>query len=479
MKKVISVFLFLMIPFYMLNAESSFVNSANRNTALRCLKLAESCLVGNDYENALKQAELGLSYDENISDLIYLKAAAEISMGRTKSEVIQVISEAFEKNDWVGYSKNGARILYADLLSDTGRFNESMDVLDEGQMIFSADAEFIRIKNLYRMGTEASVNSARLKLNSARRIYPSDLRFPNIFFMFEFVYLMENNKINNGYEIPDVVRSISSFYIKKLPDYTGEHLELELLASFFAEKDEKNRLVNAIYSKNQTENPVLAIAGLDVGLFDDQQAFDMFFEMSGESVSLELLQIILDKIQNVEVQNQLMEKMLNFSGILEIDENYDLQNELIVEYELGRPKSIKYDKNNDGVIDLFSTCDFGAPAFVYFAQENAELFYDSYPSVSKISFKDRDFTLNFLHDDYYFSPYSLIPDSYIQKLGLDFYVPYLNQKIAYPSSDDLFAKASSVTIPVKERDDAYVVYTLADGKFVNADFFEKDLRYAY
>lgn len=479
MKKVISVFLFLMIPFYMLNAESSFVNSANRNTALRCLKLAESCLVGNDYENALKQAELGLSYDENISDLIYLKAAAEISMGRTKSEVIQVISEAFEKNDWVGYSKNGARILYADLLSDTGRFNESMDVLDEGQMIFSADAEFIRIKNLYRMGTEASVNSARLKLNSARRIYPSDLRFPNIFFMFEFVYLMENNKINNGYEIPDVVRSISSFYIKKLPDYTGEHLELELLASFFAEKDEKNRLVNAIYSKNQTENPVLAIAGLDVGLFDDQQAFDMFFEMSGESVSLELLQILLDKIQNVEVQNQLMEKMLNFSGILEIDENYDLQNELIVEYELGRPKSIKYDKNNDGVIDLFSTCDFGAPAFVYFAQENAELFYDSYPSVSKISFKDRDFTLNFLHDDYYFSPYSLIPDSYIQKLGLDFYVPYLNQQIAYPSSDDLFAKASSVTIPVKERDDAYVVYTLADGKFVNADFFEKDLRYAY
>ena len=28
-------------------------SSANKNTALRCLKLAESCLVGNDWQNAL------------------------------------------------------------------------------------------------------------------------------------------------------------------------------------------------------------------------------------------------------------------------------------------------------------------------------------------------------------------------------------------------------------------------------------------
>lgn len=479
MKKVFSVILFLFLPVYILAAQSSFVNSANRNTALRCLKLAENCLVGNDFENALKQAELGLSYDENISDLIYLKAAAEVGMGNTKAEVLQIISLAFEKNDWVGYSRNGARILYADLLSDTGRYDESMKILDDEQMIFSADAEFIRIKNLYCMGTEASVNSARLKLNSARRIYPADVRFPNIFFMFEFVYLMENNKINNVYEIPEVVRSISAFYLKKLPDYSGENVELELLASFFASDEEKNRLVNAIYAKNQTENPVLAIAGLEIGLFDDQKAYEMFFEMSGNSVSLELLQILANKIQNLEVQNQLMEKMLNYNGTIEIDENFDLQNELIVEYEVGRPKYFKYDKNNDGVTDLYSTCDFGAPDFVYFSQGNAELFYDAYPSVSKISFTDSDFVLKFLHDDYHFLPFSLIPDSYIQKFGIDFYIPYLNQEIIYPSYEELFAKASSVTIPVKERAEARVEYTLVNGKFVNAEFYEKDMRYAY
>ena len=54
-----------------LSAQSSAAG-ANKNTALRCLKLAESCLVGNDWQNALNQAELGLSYDNSISDLYYI-----------------------------------------------------------------------------------------------------------------------------------------------------------------------------------------------------------------------------------------------------------------------------------------------------------------------------------------------------------------------------------------------------------------------
>ena len=58
--------------------------SANRNTALRCLKLAENCLLAKDWSNALKQADLGLTYDDSISDLIYVKAAAQINQDKTK-----------------------------------------------------------------------------------------------------------------------------------------------------------------------------------------------------------------------------------------------------------------------------------------------------------------------------------------------------------------------------------------------------------
>ena len=81
------------------------LGAANRNTAVRCLKLAENCLMGNDNNGALRQAELGLSYDDSISDLIYIKAAALSRKGELKANVITVIKEAFDKDNWVGYNK--------------------------------------------------------------------------------------------------------------------------------------------------------------------------------------------------------------------------------------------------------------------------------------------------------------------------------------------------------------------------------------
>lgn len=479
MKKVFTILFLFAASMCFLMAQTGSVNSANRNTALRCLKLAENCLVGNDWDNALKQANLGLSYDENISDLIYLKAAALINMGANRADVIDIIQTAFQKNEWVGYSKNGARILYSDLLSDVGLYEQSMKILDENQMLYSADAEFIRIKNLYRMGTEASINSARLKLNSARRIYPADARFPNIFFMFEFIYLMENEKYNSNYKIPEIVRTIAAFYINKLPDYSGTNLEMELLASFFAEKEERIRIVNAIYAKNQTENPMLPIAALDAGVVNEQQAYEMFFNFSGNTVSLEFLQILISRLTDENVKTQLMEKLLNYDGIIEVDENYDLQSEISIEYETGRPVSVKYDRNNDGKLDLYSTCDFGAPKFVYFANNNTELFYDAYPGVSKIILKDEEYVLNYLQGDYKFTPFNLIPDTFVSQLGIDMYIPYINNNSAFPANEELLVYANSLEVPVSERENAKAVYTVMEGKFISADFYENSHKYAY
>lgn len=276
MKKFLSVLVILSVVFTSVFAQNSAV-SANRNTALRCLKLAQNCLVGGEWENAVKQAELGLAYDNSISDLVYIKAAAQINLGKNRSEIIDLVNLSFEKNNWIGYTQNGARILLADLLSDTGKYEDSMGILDAEPFIYSADAEFIRIKNFYRIGTAESINNARLKVNSTRRIYPKDVRFPEIFFLFETMFL--NKAENDGleYVIPEIVKNISNTYIAKLPDYTGKNPQMELQASLFANDDDKVRLVNAIDAKDQTVNPLLAIAGLKVGLYNDQQAYDLFF----------------------------------------------------------------------------------------------------------------------------------------------------------------------------------------------------------
>ena len=105
MKKFISILITLFFAEVFFAQNSADV--ANRATALRCLKVAESCLVGNDFQTANSQAEMGLSYDDSISDLFYVKAAAGLKLGNSKAEVIKLLYEAFEKNNWVEYMETG------------------------------------------------------------------------------------------------------------------------------------------------------------------------------------------------------------------------------------------------------------------------------------------------------------------------------------------------------------------------------------
>ena len=478
MKKYFCVFLLSAVIGFSAFSQNSAA-SANKNTALRCLKLAESCLVGNDWQNALNQAELGLSYDDSISDLYYIKAAAQLNLGATKAEALRVISSAFERSSWAGYTKNGARILLADLLSDTGLYEESLSALDSEPFIYSADAEFIRIKNYYRMGTNESLNKARLRLNSDRRVYPSDYRFPQIFFMFEAMFMGEAERNGLTYEIPELVSTIAASYIVKLPDYSNRNLEMELLAASFARDDEKLRLIKSIDAKNQSLNALLATTALRAGIYTDEQAFDMFFEASDNEFSLDSLETFISLLSDQEVLERAAQTLADFTGTIYIDENMDLQYEFIVQYEKGRPSYIKYDGNNDGEIELYSSCDFGAPVFIYFNSNRQQFFYNEFPRVSKVAYAERNLIFNFLHDDFIFSPFDFVIDNVFARSGADFYIPNIVKDIALPLPQEIISSASSFELPVTERDDARIVYTLSGGNIVFAEFFEKNTRYAY
>ena len=488
MKKSIFSVIFS-IYLFSLSAQNSY-QLANRNTALRCLKLAENCLMSGDWNNALKQAELGLSYDDSISDLIYVKAATLMNMNSKKTDVLVQIKQAFELDNWVSGKKNGARILYADLLSDTGKYDDSMNLLDSQPFIFSADAEFIRIKNMYRMGTSQSIENARLKLNSAIRIYPSDSRFSNLFFMFEMALLQNYAILGINYEIPDIVKTIANYYISKLPDYDGKNLELELLASFFASSDMQNRLVRAIDSKEQTVHPLLAVAGLQVGLYSEKKAVELFFETVENTFCLSDLEFLTLHLRDSEVLNFLLEKLLNYDGIVYIDSDLDLQNEIVIEYKTGRPLKIECDFDNDGTQDFYAQCDFGSPEIVQFRGEKVSVYYEEYPFVSKIIFQN-DYendksqqngatVLNFFDKEFSFAPVELKKNDVFGMLGLDFYVPvFTNKQFSLPDFETLYQNAISIEYPVKERENAKVIYTVFKGNIISAVFLQNEKNYAF
>ena len=488
MKKSIFAVIFSVFLFS-LSAQNSY-QVANKNTAVRCLKLAENCLMSRDWNNALKQAELGLSYDDSISDLIYVKTAALMNMNSKKADVLGQINKAFELDNWVNNKKNGARILYADLLSDTGKYEDSMNLLDSQPFIFSADAEFIRIKNLYRMGTSQSIENARLKLNSAIRIYPSDSRFANLFFMFEMALLQNYAILGINYEIPDIVKTVANYYISKLPDYDGKNLELELLASFFASSDMQNRLVRAIDSKEQTVHPLLAVAGLQVGLYSEKKAVELFFETVENAFCLSDLEFLTLHLRDSEVSDFLMEKLLNYDGFVYVDCDFDLQNEVVIEYKTGRPLNINCDFDNDGNQDFYAKCDFGSPEIVQLQGERVSVYYEQYPFVSKIILHDNSKTdevqqnkltvLNYFGKEFSFAPVELKENDVFGMLGLDFYVPvFTNTQFSLPDFDSLYKNAISVEYPVKERENAKVVYTIFQGETISAVFLQNEKNYAF
>ena len=111
------------------------VLAASRKTAVRCLKLARSYLSAKDWANALSQTELALSYDDSISDLWYFKAATLYGMGQPRAVVLPLVEKALFQGEWVDYNRDSARILYADLLSDTGDYEKAIAVLDEEPFI--------------------------------------------------------------------------------------------------------------------------------------------------------------------------------------------------------------------------------------------------------------------------------------------------------------------------------------------------------
>lgn len=455
-----------------------FVKNANTNTAVRCLKIAENCLLEKNWNEALVQAEQGLTYDDSISDLMYVKAVAQINQNLSLHKVLETIKKAFELENWVSYTKNRARIFYADLLSDTDMYEMSLSILDDESFLYSADAEFIRVKNYYRMGTAESWGKARTKIEGARRVYPADMRFPQIFFLFEGSKKMQMEKLGQKYLIPDYVQKIADSYIDRLPDNTKLSLDDKIFASYFADKNLMTRLISAIEARTNEKNALLAVAGLYTGLYSAQNAFDMFFETAGESISLDLLDFLIYATSDFEVRKQIAEKMLNYNGSIVIDTDGDFQNELSVKYETGRPQYITFDKNNDGINELYCACDFGSPVYISYENEHTEVNYENYPNVSKIFDGDMNYTYHFLFNDFVFVPFNFINDVFLYENGIEFLIPQISNNVVCPKNSLFYNFVSKLEYSTYERANSKVIYSLRNGDLISADFFEDTDLYA-
>ena len=455
------------------------VSASNTRIAERYLASAEKYLFAENWNSAFSQAELGLHYDNTISDLYYIKALAMTKKGEKRADVYTVIKQAIEKDKWTNYNRNGARILYGDILSDLGLYDDSIAVLDQKPFIYSADAEFIRIKNYYRMGTADSISQARAKLNSVRKVYPADTRFPKLFFIFEMLFMNRaemDSEIN--YEIPEIVKSISTDYINRIPDYDNNDIDTEVMALLFADGQQQTRLLKAVGEKN-SNSPLYAYAGLKTGILSEEKAYNLFFESSADNYNLDLLKAFATLIQNEGLRANLHDRLNSFTGTLFVDEELDLRIELTIQYERGRPVKVSYDADNDDVLDLHAECDFGVPVRLEFHNADMTLEYNSYPAVKQIEMNEQKMLFNFLDKDFSYEPFDITAEKLFTQFNVNFFIPYVNREVTVPEEYMLAKKASSVVVKTNERRNSEVKYSVYDGMPVYAAFYEGSKRYAY
>ena len=444
---------------------------ANRRTAIRYLQLGKQYASEKAWKEADSQVNLGLAYDDSISDLWYLRAVSQAAQGAKKAEVLPFISKAISKNQWADYNRDSARIFYADLLCTTLNYEKAVSVLNEKPFIYSADAEYIRAKSYYSMQTADSVKKARSIIESARRIYPADVRFPELFFAFEF-------RINDGSR--DAQRIASSF-IPMLQDYRNLSLETELFALNTLEGEEKVRRLMAFKAANK-KTPYFSQIALENGITDEFLALDMFYQFADKEISLDVIENLSKTLKDEEAKKELSEYLASYSGTIIQDTNGDLTPNLTVKYSRGRPEYIVYDRNQDEVPEWTCSCDFGLPQTLEISENNVGLTYSTWPSVKNALFKfygkASDLEVELVSEAFAWSPFAIDYDDVIKEsLDLEFFMPK-PQDDEKLSGEQLILSASSYTLPSKERENAVIKVSLLDGKAQSARYFEGETMYA-
>ncbi|MBQ0052813.1 MAG: hypothetical protein KBT11_12265 [Treponema sp.] len=446
-------------------AQNSKTNSsasvANRRTAIRYMQLAKQYASEKKWAEADSNAKIGLAYDDSIADLWYLRAASQLNNGEKKSEVLPLVLKSLNEAEWVDYNKDGARILYADILCTSHDYIKALNVLDAEPFIYSSDAEYIRSKAYYNLGTAESIEKARLKIDAARRVYPKDTRFAQLFYKYEYDLYLKKGTMEAS------AQKISDAFLASINNYKNSEPELELYAAFFVQDaNRKIRLLKAFSAKGN-RSPLYPIFALQAGLIEEHPALDYIYSFSDNTIELSVLEAFIKELKMEETQKEFAEYLNSYNGTLLIDTDGDLLPNMTVNYNRGRPAKVLYDENQDDEYEWISECDFGVPSSINLSKNNLQIFYEPWPYVQKAVYfiKEAGAYLNFdmIAETLAWTPFEVKANPVAREyIFQDFFVPQLNPNHEV-TSKQMIQSALSYSMPSMEKKGAMISVSLLNG----------------
>ncbi|MBR4375107.1 MAG: hypothetical protein IKP49_12205 [Treponema sp.] len=476
------------------NSQSTFSTSAsaaNRRTAIRYLQSAKQYAADNAWKEADSTAKIGLEYDDTVADLHYISAVSQYHLGASKKEVLSIVVRALDndKSQWVDYNKDNARILYADILCGILHFKEALAVLDSEPFVYSSDAEVIRVRSYYNLGfssknSDEALRKARSRVDTARKVYPEDIRFAELFYNFEykinFLDKIDDSEKRGELNL-DVERIADSFssLIKSGKFYKNVGDDLRFLSVVFEKEGEDKIRMMKSFNAEKHSSIHFAEHALRTGILDETAALDYFYKFSDSSnsvpLNLSVLESFASALKEEKTKKEFSEYLNSYNGIIVDDTDGDLEVNLRIVYKRGRPEEIVFDKNQDGVDDWNAVCDFGVPQSVHLDENNLDIVYGNYPAVLTATYnvgnvpgsivpENAELSFSLLADTLRWSPFNMENDVALKNsLGLEFFVPTIPEKVRSVSGSELLVSSSYYTMPTLERPNAFVQVSVLSG----------------
>lgn len=466
MKKSILLFLFALLLTQ--NIFSNSENYADRNTALRYLKLSQDYMLKSDWNSVLNYSEIGLTYDSSIPELWYTKAIA-LEQKREKPYIIIENLEKALSLDWTTLNNNGAKLLLANYYYHTMNYYDALELVKDSALQLNSDALKTQAKIYYMINDPVS---ARKTIDAAWRIFPLDTDFPKIFFYFEETFNFHD-------ESNILYANLKETFLSLIFDYSGTRnrydSKLLLLASNFADEELQNQILK-IYKTQGVDSELYPIKALEANLITETEAIDLFFNLSGNKINYNYLEKVVSLVSE-ENYKSIYSYLDSFAGDFLFDNNKDEIFELTSNYNYGRPNYAEFEKYQDGKI--FWTCefDYGTPRKFYIPSENIYFTYARYPYVSKIESEKVDFNLV---PDSVKLVYLDVIDSNLFNGKYDFYIPQ-------PKSDnndyneDVLENTNVLTIYFSEKGqygEDKLRLLLSRGKIVSGNYYLDNVLYA-
>ena len=438
--------------------------AANRRTALICLEQSNEAKKQGHWVDVYEKSSLGVAYDGHIPDLWLLRAEAAAELNRPKVEIISYVETALNTSEWIQDRTNSARLLYADLLSDTCEWRKSLIVLEHEPRLVSNDADFVRAKDYYCSG---NLEAARKIVRDAKTLYPDDGRFQLLF--------LQRERNNTG------SREVAAYAASLLKTHTlwsGEYPEILVQAAHYSATDEERIRLLKAYAAQGLQDELHTVLSLRYGIISENTAFEFMVGFAEKGLMYEHLREFVSLLKTEEVKTKVKEWLGAFAGVLIFDTNHDGIPDLSAEYKRGRASFIRYDENQDGLSSWQAFCDFGVPFSLTLPEKEIVLDYGIYPSLSRISDSKNDIVYELTADTTMWTPLNIVLAPF-ETLGIKFFIPNPKRNVKLPQENVILAFASSVNRPTPERDGGRIRFSLLDGIPQTAVYYQNDVPYAY